>query len=237
MKKILVIPAAIVGLIAVAMAAAWIFWPFGITIKEAVRSGNITYVRKFLESGGYVNRKDEQSDFSVGGTTLLMHAAMNGQLEIAKYLIEHGADINAVNNRLDTALSQAAFWGHQDIMQLLIDHGVYVKHQWKHALLEAVRSSFASEDRLIEAIKLLLQHGADVNYVTKRGESALYNALMRKRDKMAKFLIEHGADTATAKGKLIESNERLETCQADWCLRAKDSRERALEFLADLEKK
>jgi len=191
MKKIFVVLGAIVGVIAVAVLAGWLFWPF--SVREAVRSGNIHAVRRFVEKGGDVNVKDKQRDFSIGDTTLLMHAAKNGRFEIAQYLIEHGADVNAVNRQNDTALVRAAFFGHTDIMQLLIDHGADVKSQGDQALLKASGSVFAKEDSLIEAIKLLLQNGVDINYANKFGDTALSGAILRKYNKMAKFLLEHGA--------------------------------------------
>jgi len=49
----------------------------------------------------------------------LFSAALNGHLEIVKFLIESHADINAANNDGDTPLKVAASRGHLEIEKML----------------------------------------------------------------------------------------------------------------------
>ena len=52
-----------------------------------------------------------------------MYACWNGDINITRLLIEHSADVNAVDNIGETALMRACWNGHIDTIQLLIEHG------------------------------------------------------------------------------------------------------------------
>ena len=47
----------------------------------------------------------------------------NDTYEIVKLIVEHGADVNAENERGETALYGAAFLGNDKAIQYLVDHG------------------------------------------------------------------------------------------------------------------
>jgi uncharacterized protein len=66
----------------------------------AISKGDIVAVKKFVEYGVDVNE-------SRNGMTPLMYAARYNNPEIAKYLIEKGADISAKDNNGFTALKLA----------------------------------------------------------------------------------------------------------------------------------
>lgn len=66
----------------------------------AISKGDLTTVKKFVEYGVDVNE-------AKGGMTPLMYAARYNNPEIAKFLIEKGADIWAKDNNGYTALTLA----------------------------------------------------------------------------------------------------------------------------------
>lgn len=70
-------------------------------LMSAVQSGNITYTRAYLEQGQSPNVK---TDF---GSSALMEAIAYGYSDIAKALIQHGADLNFKDANGDTPLSFA----------------------------------------------------------------------------------------------------------------------------------
>jgi len=51
--------------------------------------------------------------------------------------------------------------------------------------------------RIVEALKYLLQLGADVNAVDKNGETAMHGAAYKNAPKVVAFLAAHGADIKT----------------------------------------
>jgi ankyrin repeat protein len=57
------------------------------------------------------------------GDLPIHHAARNGDTEVVRLLLEHGADVNAKNPRGHTVLYCAGGHGHRDTMQLLLDAG------------------------------------------------------------------------------------------------------------------
>ena len=85
-------------------------------IHGAVISDNIEAVKKYIKDGGDLNVRDP-----FGGSSPLITAAVFGKTEMAKVLLEAGADINFQNNDGSTALITAAFFCRPDIVTLLLD--------------------------------------------------------------------------------------------------------------------
>lgn len=88
---------------------------------EAARKGDLIRVKQCLcvydeniESKGYK------------GWTALMWAAGADDLEVVKYLVEHGADVNAKDNDGKTALMKASKNGYLEIVEYLVEHGADV---------------------------------------------------------------------------------------------------------------
>ena len=57
------------------------------------------------------------------GDQPLHHAARNGDTQIVKLLIEHGAEVNRASERGQTVLYCAGGHGHLETVQLLLEHG------------------------------------------------------------------------------------------------------------------
>ena len=88
-------------------------------LLDAVRSGDIREVRKFLKKGADVNAKTNI------GLTSLHAAATKGHTEIAALLLDRGADVNA-QYKGGFALYTAAVKGHTEIAALLLNRGADV---------------------------------------------------------------------------------------------------------------
>ena len=85
-------------------------------LQTAVISDNLAVVRQHIEAGTELNQKDAFSS-----STPLITAATFGRTEIAKALINAGADLSPKNNDGSTALHAAAFFCRVEVVQLLID--------------------------------------------------------------------------------------------------------------------
>jgi ankyrin repeat protein len=85
-------------------------------IPTAVLSGNLEAIKQHIKAGSDINQKDAFSN-----STPLMTAAVFDKKDIAKALIDAGADLELKNNDGGTALHNAAFFGRVEIVQMLID--------------------------------------------------------------------------------------------------------------------
>jgi tetratricopeptide (TPR) repeat protein len=88
----------------------------GVTaLQKAVHKGDIKKVQELLDKGADVN------EWNFG--TALIWAASENRLEIAKLLIDRGADANSLGKNGWTALGCAAGEGYGDMIDLLISKG------------------------------------------------------------------------------------------------------------------
>ena len=85
-------------------------------INAAVLSGNLEVVKQHIKAHTDINEKEAMS-----GSTPLITAASFGKNEIAKALIDAGADLAIKNNDGATALHTATFFCRVEIVQMLID--------------------------------------------------------------------------------------------------------------------
>ncbi len=90
----------------------------------AARKGNVGMVRRLLDKGADINAK------SPYGATPLYFAASNGHLEVVRLLLERGADVNAKEAFYgSTALNSATAKGRAPIVKILLDKGAEGKEQ------------------------------------------------------------------------------------------------------------
>jgi ankyrin repeat protein len=89
---------------------------------EASAKGNLAQVRKLLDQGTSVNAKRLEE-----GTTPLIAACNRAHYDVAKFLLDRGADVNSANRNGWTPLMGAASGGDKNLVRLLIDRGADVK--------------------------------------------------------------------------------------------------------------
>ena len=94
------------------------------------------------------------------GDSPIHHAARNGDTEIVRLLLENGANVNAVTDRLHTVLYCAGGHGHKDTVQLLLDHDVDVDAKFTEdnvTLLEWL-AQWPKDRRFREISEMLVEH-------------------------------------------------------------------------------
>lgn len=141
-------------------------------------------VRVLIQHGANVNARLKRpiigrhhtptGDASLGeGTTPLARAAKSNDLQLMRLLLDAGADPKLTLKDRTTVLMIAAAGG-------------------------AVVGAYAvaipvTEESSIEAIKLCLDRGVDVNAFNTNGTTAVHSAVQRGAQKVVRFLGEHGA--------------------------------------------
>jgi ankyrin repeat protein len=119
------------------------------------------------------------------GTPLCL-AAEKGQLRVAQFLLEHGADVQR-----GYPLAQAAGGGHKAMVELLLQHGAAVnaaEGDSQTALHRAAARGYLSVTETLLAAK------ADVNAQAENGRTPLTLAVEKGVVPVAAALLAHGAD-------------------------------------------
>jgi ankyrin repeat protein len=135
------------------------------------------------------------ADYSMGaGATPFLRAAKAADLEVIRLLLDKGANPLLATTAHMTALMAAAGLGWRD------------------------GKSHGAEPDAIEAIKLCLDLGLDIDAATDEGETALQGASQRGADTVVSYLISRGADVTAKdkKGHTALRGEHVQTFAAQW---------------------
>ncbi|MGD9346298.1 MAG: ankyrin repeat domain-containing protein [Candidatus Aminicenantes bacterium] len=159
-------------------------WTSG-NIHEAIIKGDLDSVRTILEAD-----KSQLEARSSDNFTPLLLASIHGKLEIARFLIEKGANIHAGDNESSTPLHNAAARGHLDIVSLLIDKGSRI-NQCDGNGMTALH--FAASYGHPACAKLLLEKGANVNAREINGRSPLFFNVRQGNTEIFDLLLDKGA--------------------------------------------
>jgi uncharacterized protein len=124
----------------------------------------------------------------------LMMACLRGELELAKELIDRGADVNKPGW---TPLHYAATNGHLDIMELLFANSAYIDAESPNGTTPLM---MAAQYASAAAVKRLLDEGADPTLKNQLGLSAIDFAYRAGRTESAD-LIAAAIRNAKPKGK------------------------------------
>jgi ankyrin repeat protein len=125
------------------------------------------------------------------GLTALHLVSRPGHVEVAQFLVEHGANATARDKNGQTPLHEAAEWGHIELAQFLVQHGADGTAQDEYRRTPLHRASSRGH---IELAQFLVQHGADVIVQNKYGWTPLHEASSWGHIELAQFLVRHGAD-------------------------------------------
>jgi ankyrin repeat protein len=162
----------------------------GITPLLGICSGagpDFAIVQQLIAKGADINEQDNN------GRIPLLDVVIVGNLEVTKFMIEHGADINAYdkiysNDVLNLAIS---FNKNDTIAKLLIESGAKLNQKDPDGNTEIHLAAMRGFSNLI---RLLVEKGADIYAVNKNNHTALYYAAKHGYRLAADALIAAGAD-------------------------------------------
>ena len=124
------------------------------------------------------------------GISLSPYRACSAQT--VRAVIDHGANVNAVNNRGQTALWFACVDGHGSIVKVLLDAGAdpSIADKYGDSCLHAAIHGLCST----EIIQEILDHGAHVNDANNDGATPLLLACSTEQEEAVKLLLRAKAD-------------------------------------------
>jgi len=122
-------------------------------IHTAVVTGNLEVVRQHIAAGSDINQKDPY-----GGSSPLISAALFGKTDIAKALIDAGADINFQNNEQSTALHTASFFCRPEIVKMLLDKKAdkTIRNKYNSTAYEGVAGPYKDVKGVYEMMQKML---------------------------------------------------------------------------------
>lgn len=149
--------------------------------------GIVSRSKRLLTQGARVD--ENENSFRI---TPLHCAASRGHLELAEFLLENGADANAIARDGSTPLHLATQYGQRPIMKLLLHRSVnpqVANEEGETALQLAVRTEWDEA-----TVPLLVKNKVDVNNRNIRtGDTALHLAIRWRRIRIMQHLLDKGA--------------------------------------------
>ncbi|WP_166829696.1 ankyrin repeat domain-containing protein [Thalassoroseus pseudoceratinae] len=183
---------------------------------HAAVTGDFETVRRLIESGADPNSVDQHG----------MGPLLNFDPEITRFLLEHGADPDAQRNENISPVLGAS--GNVECMRLMLEAGANVNRASEHNGETALHWYAGGDDS--DAVRLLLQYGADPNARTKpgmktyclwrdarvRGETPLHRAAAWGNSEVIQLLLDAGADPT-----IRDANKDSPLSWASWYRRDK----------------
>jgi ankyrin repeat protein len=192
----------LVAFITVLLAAIPVATAAETTLLDAAESGDRARALQLLAKGANPNTPGPD------GTTPIMWASANDDVDLVRALIKAGADVKLKNQFGTSALTEAAIIGSAPIIDALLKAGADANT--KNPEGETPLLAVARAGR-VDAAKLLLDAGANVNAKEGWGEqSAIMWASAQGQAEMVKFLASRGADV-NARGVIRQWERKVIT--------------------------
>eukprot|EP01035_Chromulina_nebulosa_P017308 gene17308-22849_t len=123
-------------------------------------------------------------------------AALEGHVEIVEYLLDYGANVNELNQGLNSALMLAASRGHDHIVMLLKNRGadIFIRNlKDRDALYMAVLYAHRSRG-LPNIIQSLTSGGVGLNEIDATGSAPIHECASRNLSRPVLLLVDAGAN-------------------------------------------
>jgi uncharacterized protein len=186
------------------------------SLHNQIRQGDLDGVRASLAADASLLNASNES-----GQNAFLLAKYYRQPEIAEYVLSLGPKldlfslcaagrVNAVIEAVDrdpsllkahsgdgwTPLHLAAYFGHPEVANALLDRGADVNARSTNSMKNTPLHAAAAGGN-VELVRLLLERGADANATQERAWTALHAAAQSGNREMVELLLAHGAHVNT----------------------------------------
>ena len=157
-------------------------------LVAAVMNNDLEEVKVRVAMRERINARDK----SHNGLSPLHAAVENGNVEIARFLLERGAKANIRDFEKRTPLMMLDEDATPEMLQLLLSFGAKLKLVDKER--NTVLHHAAAKGVNAELIRTLVIHGVNLNALNKEGKTALMLAAEENEEEAVAVLLESGAD-------------------------------------------
>src|SRR6267143_1988614 len=131
------------------------------------------------------------NSYSPDGFTPVALAAYLGQKDVTEYLLEKGANVNAMAKNATgfTPLTGAIANNHAEISKILVKKGADVNHRYEGGVSPLMEASLNGN---LELVRFLLENGADPTAKTEDGKTPMSFAKEKNHVEVIEALRRHG---------------------------------------------
>ena len=152
-------------------------------LHYAVLEGKLEFVKLLLDNGAKINVKNNDSGFTPLQFTT--------DTEIAKILIQNGANIESKDKHGWTSLHHTSIINNVEMAKLLLENSANIEALDKNHRTPLFVACYENN---FKVAKLLIQNGANIDAKDADGWTALYHAVIYDKTDLVEFLLKHGAD-------------------------------------------
>ncbi|XP_049340657.1 protein TANC1 isoform X1 [Astyanax mexicanus] len=166
-------------------------------LSYAAAAGHLGLISMLCKRGAKVDHVDKS------GQCALVHAALRGHPDIIQYLLEQQwsredqqHELSLKSKALQQALIAASSMGHTQVVKSLLDlkNELVVQIDAHDTLWGETALTAAAGRGKMDVCTYLLEEGAQVQQVNRRGMCALFCAVRQGHWQIADVLLQHGAD-------------------------------------------
>ena len=182
--------------LAMALAAALAMSPslWADEIHEAAKRGDLEKVRSLVAANPALVAAGADVGIESRIGTALHRAALTGQTEVIRVLLEAGAKTEVMSRRF-YPLHLAAMTGHLEAVSALVKGGADVNSLDGGSRTPLHRVLNASDPHVSEIARFFIDGGADVDTTDEDGETPLMTAVREGYTEVVRSLLEKGART------------------------------------------
>jgi len=171
-------------------------------LHMAVDRGLLEVTRILIERGASINARDSSDRTPLHPTFSVRPGTFDDTyFDVMRYLLEHGADVGAqANTEHPTPLHLASYYGGFKVAKLLLNRGVNINVRDEKcqtplhkALTDLDNTVSALWDYYVDAVRFLLDHGADLDAEDNNHSTPLHVISKYGNTKATQLLLEHGA--------------------------------------------